>query len=77
MAQVVCEKAVKQRLKAPATAQFESPERTLLGNERFSITGTVDAQNGFGALLRMNYSCAVQFTGSETYRIEMLDIQEP
>jgi hypothetical protein len=47
---------VKARLKAPATARFsgETVEHTA-GYD--GVTGDVDAQNSFGALIRSHYTC--------------------
>lgn len=57
-----CENAVKDELKAPSTAQF-SNER---GNS-FVITGSVDSENGFGAMLRSEFKCTI--TGTEVSAI--------
>lgn len=76
MAQVVCEKWVKTQLKAPATAQFDTATRTSLGNDRYHISGPVDAENGYGALIRNTYDCTVAFTGADTYRYESVVLNE-
>lgn len=54
----LCETAVKDRLKAPATAQF-SDERISRQPPRYLVAGHVDAQNGFGALVRATWTCTV------------------
>jgi len=48
----LCEHAVRDRLRSPATAIFNHDEPTL-----YSTTGTVDSQNGFGAMLRARFRC--------------------
>lgn len=65
MAFVQCQAFVKSRLKAPATAQFPSKPLTAVdaGANTYVITSTVDAQNGFGALLRNDWLCKTQYTG--------------
>jgi hypothetical protein len=59
-----CRDKVKTQLKAPATAQFsgESVARQPTG-EFYEVNGVVDAQNGFGALLRQRYRCTVTADG--------------
>jgi hypothetical protein len=65
MAFIQCQAFVKSRLKAPATAQFPSKPLSAIdvGSNTYIVTATVDAQNGFGALLRNNWLCKTQYTG--------------
>lgn len=59
-----CEAAVKDRLKAPATARFSgiSGDRpTGTSYQRFDLSGTVDAENSFGALVRSSWTCIVSY----------------
>lgn len=51
-----CEDAIKDRLKAPTTAEFDS---TATGSGTWTVTGTVDAENSFGAKIRSSYQCSV------------------
>lgn len=67
-ARTVCEEWVKEKLKAPSTAKFQdgSESGTAAG---FTITGTVDAQNSFGAALRSSWSCEIRYDeASEEWR---------
>lgn len=59
-----CRAKVKANLKAPATAQFsqETVARQPTGN-LYEVRGLVDAENGFGALLRQRYACTVTADG--------------
>jgi hypothetical protein len=59
-----CRDKVKAQLKAPATAQFseEAVSKQPTG-EFYEVNGVVDAQNGFGALLRQRYRCTVSESG--------------
>lgn len=69
-----CEHLVKLHLKSPATAQFSPwPDTVIIGTNTgpWDVTGYVDSQNSFGALLRSNYSCRIQYDGS---KIELLGI---
>jgi hypothetical protein len=64
LAYVMSQDFVKQQLRAPATADFPSwPDEyrvSVLGNCQYQVQSYVDAQNGFGALIRSNYSAVVQ-----------------
>jgi len=69
----VCRELITLRLASPATAVFSpEPERVLdLGNHSFNVTAHVDAQNGFGAMIRKPFSCTVHvFKGSGNYSVE-------
>lgn len=54
-----CGKLVKKNLKAPATAQWSGLKVRKRG-ETYVVTGSVDAENGFGALLRLDYRCTMK-----------------
>lgn len=70
---LIGQKTVKASLKAPSTAKF--PDGCLLTAESYSmetspeghrvwtISGPVDAQNGFGAMLRSTYTVEVTDLG--------------
>lgn len=56
-----CQKEIRSRLKSPASAQF-SGTRSNGSVAKKSVTmifGSVDSQNGFGAMLRSTYVCEV------------------
>lgn len=60
-AYVMAQSFVEARLKAPSTAKFPAitangVQTEYLGNCTHKIVGYVDAQNGFGAMLRTRYS---------------------
>jgi hypothetical protein len=55
-----CKKLVKSNLKAPATARFSGQKVKETGEYRYVITGYVDSENGFGALMRLDYRCTVK-----------------
>lgn len=54
---VMAQDFVKDRLKAPATADFSSCSdgSATKNGETWTVTGYVDSQNGFGAKLRSRY----------------------
>lgn len=57
-----CHTAVLGRLKAPGTAQFGGEFTRTVGTQVSELTGWVDAQNGFGALIRMRWVCTATAT---------------
>ncbi|PPF14458.1 hypothetical protein C5E02_04835 [Rathayibacter rathayi] len=52
-----CEARIGRLLKAPATAAYDSNSTGTGGS--WTVTGTVDAQNAFGTLVRSTYQCTV------------------
>lgn len=57
-----CETKVRAQLRAPSTARF-SDRYARETDGGFSVSGSVDSQNGFGAMVRSNYVCAVTVNG--------------
>ena len=60
---VACRDAVKDQLKAPSTAEFSGESVTWQGS-RATVTGSVDAENSFGAQVRTDWTCQVSISGS-------------
>jgi len=69
-AQVVCRDFVRDRLKAPSTADFSDVDHTGSA-PTFTVTGNVDAENSFGAMLRMRFTCVVEDAGDQ-WRLKSL-----
>jgi hypothetical protein len=67
-----CEARIEEQLKAPTTAEFDS---TATGDGTWTVTGTVDAENSFGANVRSEYQCTVKVTGDDTLstKIDYID----
>lgn len=65
------EEYVKQNLKSPSSAEFpgiwdgKRDHITNLGNREYKIVSYVDSQNGFGAMIRTNWSCIIYFYGDK------------
>lgn len=70
----VCEQFVERRLKAPATAEF-SESTVMQGGGEWVVEGDVDSENGFGALIRSEYSCTVRPYDEEATDWELVDLQ--
>jgi hypothetical protein len=65
-----CHKAVLAQLKAPSTARWAGDDKQRLddggmtGPVQYVIDGHVDAENGFGAMIRLSYTCSKADDGS-------------
>lgn len=61
-----CERAVEASLRAPATADFSGVSGSEIsdqGGGLWDVVGYVDAENGFGANIRTDFTCTVRDTG--------------
>ena len=64
-AKVACHNRVESALKAPSTARFSSTvSKHNTREDDFLVEGTVDAENGFGAMVRSSFQCVVDTSGS-------------
>lgn len=59
-ARIACQDLVSKRLKSPSTAKFGGEDESLVSGT-WTATGTVDSQNGFGAMIRGSYTCTMTF----------------
>lgn len=63
---VACKALVRERLKAPASADFSHVTMSGSGPE-YTVRGFVDSENGFGARLRSSFTCEATWNeASET-----------
>lgn len=63
-AHAACQVYVRERLKAPSSAEFSRSAAIAPREEGgYLIRGSVEAQNAFGVKLRRNYLCAVDPAG--------------
>ena len=61
-----CKARAVDLLRAPLTAEWDQPfpgKALTDDNRTFGVSGVVDSQNAFGALVRSLYSCQVVFDG--------------
>lgn len=70
---VACKDFVKDRLKAPSTADFGSIIDTDIAHTGpvWTVSGPVDAENSFGAKLRLDYTCMIRANG-DTWTLESI-----
>jgi hypothetical protein len=81
MARVLAEDAIREKLKAPASAKFSGNSDTRVIQfepNRWMVNGRVDAQNIFGAQIRSNYSVTIEFEDErdDSYRIQTVTLME-
>lgn len=62
-----CREAVKVQLKAPATAKFGDEKFVAHTPTAGLVTGWVDAENGFGALVRERFTCSAYLGDTAWY----------
>lgn len=74
-AERACRQYVEQQLKAPATAKYQTPNTSRDGPE-YTVTGTVDSQNSFGALIRTPYRCIVTSQGGGRWTLDDLRFEK-
>jgi hypothetical protein len=76
-----CQNSVKPLLKSPSSANFGSIANTSIAQLKagmrgkkheiqYKVTGYVDAQNSFGAMIRNYYSCKVTGQTGNTWRLD-------
>jgi hypothetical protein len=64
-----CEKVVRDSLKSPTTATFSS---TAKGKDSdWVVTGTVDSENSFSAMVRSDYKCTIRPTKDDMVEIRI------
>jgi hypothetical protein len=63
---VACRDWARGRLKSPSTANFSQETAQGLGDGRWRVTGVVDSQNSFGAVVRSAWTCEATYAGEET-----------
>src|SRR5437016_166093 len=59
-----CHTAIKDQLTAPATAHFHNETIGKINAGGWSLTGVVDSENAFGALLSSTFSCDTYADGT-------------
>ena len=60
----VCQDFVKDRLKSPGSAEFSDVAVSHVVDD-YTVTGAVDSQNLFGAVVRNTFTCQVRSDGDQ------------
>lgn len=77
-ASAACSEFVSRKLISPATEKFapyDPKEVSVVGPNRFRVTSYVDSQNLFGAVIRQNFTCEVEFKGGDQWVLLHLDMK--
>ncbi|ULJ69262.1 hypothetical protein MIS45_11070 [Wielerella bovis] len=73
LAQYACEDEVKKQLKAPASAQFSNWQyRYNDSTKTHTLSGSVDSQNSYGAMLRSNFVCTAEYKGDGQFSTRVI-----
>lgn len=84
-AAVMCESFVKQRLKAPKTADFpgvtdpDYAKTKVLSNTKpwkYQVTGVVDSDNALGAQVRLDYVCTVSTKDNDNWHLDDMNLTQ-
>jgi hypothetical protein len=67
----LCRTAVTAHLRAPGSARWPGGESVVQEDEEWTVTGAVDSQNGFGALLRTGWECHGERLNGEWHVIDV------
>lgn len=70
-ARKACEGYVRDSLKSPSSAEFSEAEAEERGEYGFTVSGAVDSENGFGAMIRNQYECKVNSIGDDWLLIDL------
>lgn len=67
-----CEARIDDLLKSPATASYDTTATASSGE--WTVTGTVDSENSFGANIRSSFQCTVTVhEDSATTKVDFLE----
>lgn len=72
-AKQACVEAVPERLKSPATAEISNVQTSQFVSGVWSVTGTVDSENSFGAMIRSTFKCHVRVEGGTPTLTQAVD----
>lgn len=74
---LMAEQFVEKRLKSPSSADFSwcsSDNVTKLGDNRFRVSGSLDASNSFNVKLRSRYTVVIKYLGNNEWRLETVNL---
>jgi hypothetical protein len=60
-AQIRCDEVIRASLRSPDRANFRSHNTISLGGDKYQVTGTIDAPNATGVVVRGNFICTFNF----------------
>jgi len=72
MAIAMAREFVRDRLRSPSSAEFGDEIAEVVDGATWRVTGYVDAQNGFGAMIRAIYQCNVKKENADYWKVSGL-----
>jgi len=78
-AYIMSQQFVETKLKAPATAKFPRFQDSFvkeIGENRYKVSAYVDAENSFGAKIRVKYFCVLKHIGDDKWELEDIELKE-
>lgn len=66
-----CKAEVEARLKSPSSAKYS--DVSAIGYKTVTVSGAVDSENSFGAMLRSRFSCTVTLEG-DTWNLDTITV---
>lgn len=81
MAQIKCERFIKNRLVSPSSAKFSNVKSYTVNGEPMNyhaVVGVVESQNRMGVLLRAKYRCDAHYLPDDPtlWVLDYLDIED-
>ena len=63
-----CQRVIKQQLASPSRADFPFSDKQVAykGRNRYVVESYVEAQNQFGAVIKNNWKCDIQYQGDSS-----------
>ena len=75
-AEYACEKEIKARAVYPPSVKVHFRRDNYIKGNSYTVYGTVDSQNGFGAMVRHNFACeAIIDEANDKYWVNDLNIE--
>lgn len=71
---MICANNNQENKNAPKPAPFIIAICVSCSKNTWTIKGYVDAQNGFGAMLRSDFTVKITFTGNSSYTVDLCSI---
>lgn len=71
-----CREFIKDRLKAPSTADFERENLDhviMQSSDTYLVSMRVDAENSFGVKLRGDYLCTIKKSGTDWALVDLME----
>lgn len=75
-AELMAEQEIANRTRNPKRAKFRDVRATSVGSCKFKVTGRVEAENGFGALLEEPFKIDLEWDGAGSYIVSGVEIGE-